>query len=178
MQLVFSGLLTEALSAAFNFQYGLLLSKILVDCFLFLTNFIVQRFWIFPTNRIMDSQKKNRHTFAFFYTAILIAATVWSLLDTFVIADKVAAVDQNLANTTIYADLENEYSSAADSANTLDEDLYNGSSNSAFVEDATGSSSGSIFIEDTAGNSSDSALAGESAINVGDVRYALVIRRR
>ncbi|MER2598510.1 MAG: phosphodiester glycosidase family protein [Caldilineales bacterium] len=51
---------------------------------------------------------KNKHPFAVFYTVILIAATVWSLLDTFVVADKIAVVDESLANTSIYAQLQTE----------------------------------------------------------------------
>lgn len=48
---------------------------------------------------------KNKHSFAVFYTAILILATVWSLLDTFVVADKIAVVDAGAANTSIYSNL-------------------------------------------------------------------------
>ena len=62
---------------------------------------------------------KNKHAFATFYTAILITVTVWSLLDTFVIVDKVAAVDETQANTSIYVDLENEYSSTSNLNNAL-----------------------------------------------------------
>jgi len=60
---------------------------------------------------------RNKHTFAIFYTTILILATVWSLLDTFVIADRITVVDETLANTNIYVNLENEVSSGS----TLDE---------------------------------------------------------
>jgi len=52
MQMIFSGLLTQTLSNVLNFHNSLLFSKILVDCFLFVTNFIVQRFWIFPFNKL------------------------------------------------------------------------------------------------------------------------------
>jgi exopolysaccharide biosynthesis protein/putative flippase GtrA len=154
MQMIFSGLLTEALNTVLNFDNGLLLSKILVDCFLFVTNFIVQRFWIFPPkqSRIMYSKMKNKHTFAVFYTTILIIVTAWSLLDTFVIADKVAAVDETLANTSIYADLEDEYSASSNSDSTLDE--YSSSSNS-----------DSVLDEDSYSSNSDSALAGDSNSN-------------
>ncbi|MEZ4641337.1 MAG: GtrA family protein [Chloroflexota bacterium] len=51
-QMIFSGLLTEVLSDMLTFPNGLLLSKILVDCFLFTTNFIVQRFWIFAPKKM------------------------------------------------------------------------------------------------------------------------------
>jgi len=52
IQMNFSGLLTTVVSSILNFHNGLLLSKILVDCFLFVTNFIVQRFWIFPSSKM------------------------------------------------------------------------------------------------------------------------------
>ena len=58
---------------------------------------------------------KNKHTFAFLYTAILVAATVWSLLDTFVIADKLAVVDAGQANTNIYTALDNTAAAAMNS---------------------------------------------------------------
>ena len=51
-QMIFSGLLTEALDALFDFRNGLLLSKIVADVFLFTTNFIVQRFWIFSARNM------------------------------------------------------------------------------------------------------------------------------
>lgn len=51
-QMIFSGLLTEALDAVFDFRNGLLLSKIVADVFLFTTNFIVQRFWIFSARKM------------------------------------------------------------------------------------------------------------------------------
>jgi len=50
LQMILSGLLTDTLSSLFAFRYGLLLSKIIADVFLFTTNFIVQRFWIFSLN--------------------------------------------------------------------------------------------------------------------------------
>jgi len=83
---------------------------------------------------------KNKHTFAIFYTTILILATIWSLLDTFVIADKIAFVDEASANTSIYADLENE-SSNSNTDIALDE--YASSSNS----DST-SGGGSVSISE------------------------------
>ena len=128
VQMIFSGLLTETLNNALNFQNSLLLSKILVDCILFVTNFIVQRFWIFPASKTTDNKMKNKHSFAIFYTIILIAVTVWSLLDTFVIADKVAAVDETLANTSAYADLENENSPTSNPDSMIGE--YSSASNS------------------------------------------------
>jgi len=73
---------------------------------------------------------KTKHTFAIFYTTLLILVTVWSLLDTFVIADKIAVVDETLASTSIYADLENEYASSSDSDITLDEYSSSGNSDS------------------------------------------------
>ena len=107
-QMIFSGLLTDVVSSWLNFSSGLLISKILVDCFLFITNFIVQRLWIFPSKKAGRSRMKNKHTFAYFYSIVLIIFTVWSLLDTFVFADEIAVVDASSANTNIYADLENE----------------------------------------------------------------------
>jgi len=52
LQMVFSVLLTSAFSELMAFRYGLLFSKILADIILFTTNFIVQRFWIFPHNTL------------------------------------------------------------------------------------------------------------------------------
>jgi len=51
MQMISSGLFTEALSNVLNFHNSLLVSKILVDCLLFVTSFIVQRLWIFPSHK-------------------------------------------------------------------------------------------------------------------------------
>lgn len=92
MQMILSGIMTDAVSKMLTFSSGLLLSKMLVDCFLFITNFIVQRFWIFPATKTRNSTMKNKHTFAYIYALILITATIWSLLDTFVIADEIAIV--------------------------------------------------------------------------------------
>jgi exopolysaccharide biosynthesis protein/putative flippase GtrA len=157
MQMIFSGLLTDELSTALNFSNSLLVSKILVDCFLFLTNFIVQRFWIFPSNRIVHSKMKNKHAFAILYTVVLVAVTVWSLLDTFVIADKVAAVDETLANTSIYAAVEDEYSASSNSDSTLEE--YSSSSNAdSTVADST-------VDEYSSSSNADSASAGDSSSN-------------
>ncbi|MFZ2488032.1 MAG: phosphodiester glycosidase family protein [Anaerolineae bacterium] len=64
---------------------------------------------------------KNKHPFALFYTAILIMATVWSLLDTFVIADKLAVVDETLANTSIYTNLANTAAANVAAENALNE---------------------------------------------------------
>ena len=113
VQMFFSGLLTDTINNSFRSDNSLLISKMLADCFLFITNFIVQRFWIFSTNKIRYNKMKNKHAFAIFYTVILIVVTSWSLLDTFVIVDKVAAVDETQANTSIYVDLENDYSSSS-----------------------------------------------------------------
>ena len=143
-QLVFSGLLTDALNNALNFNNSLLFIKIVVDCFLFVTNFFVQRLWIFPPNKTMTNKPKNKHTFAYFYTIVLIAVTVWSLLDTFVVADKITAVDETVANTSIYADLENESASS-------------GSSDSDPVEYASSNNSDSALDEDTSSGNSGSA---------------------
>jgi len=141
-QMIFSGLLTEALSSVFSFGNGLLLSKTLVDCLLFVTNFIVQRFWIFPSHKNRYSNMKNKHAFATFYTIILITSTVWSLLDTFVIVDKVAAVNESLANTSIYVALENDDSSINNSDSTMDEN----STNSVLASDS-GAESYSNIVE-------------------------------
>jgi hypothetical protein len=92
---------------------------------------------------------KTKHTFAIFYTTILIAVTVWSLLDTFVIADKIAVVDDTLANTGIYADLENEDSSGSNSDSAMD-------------GDSPSSNSDSVLDEDSSSSSSDGVLGGES----------------
>jgi exopolysaccharide biosynthesis protein/putative flippase GtrA len=148
-QMVFSGLLTEALSNVLNLHNSLVLSKMLADCSLFVANFIVQRSWVFSSRLIMDSKMKNKHAFAIFYTTILIIATVWSLLDTFVIADKIAVVDETLANTSVYADLESERSSG--SSSDSDPDEYSSSTNSDSALDEYPSSS-----------DSDSALGGDS----------------
>ena len=149
MQMFFSGLLTDALSNVLNFDNSLLVSKILVDCFLFVTNFIVQRFWIFPSHKSRYSNMKNKHAFATFYTAILITVTVWSLLDTFVIVDKVAAVDETQANTSIYADLENEYSSSSNSDSALDEDSSSSNSVSALGSESASNSEAPVITENS-----------------------------
>ena len=62
----------------------------------------------------------KKHTFAIFYTLLLIAATVWSLLDTFVIADKITVVDESTANTSIFLDLENASASVGASENNVE----------------------------------------------------------
>lgn len=49
---------------------------------------------------------KNKHTFAYLYSIVLFVFTAWSLLDTFVIADRIAVVDASAANTSIYAELD------------------------------------------------------------------------
>ena len=112
-QMFFSGFLTDAINNSFSSDNGLLISKMLADCFLFIVSFIVQRFWIFSSNKNRYNKMKNKNAFAYFYTLTLIAVTVWSLLDTFVIVDKVAAVDETQANTSIYVDLENDSSSSS-----------------------------------------------------------------
>jgi putative flippase GtrA len=58
MQMILSGLLTDVLSNALSFHNSLLFSKILVDCFLFITNYMVQRFWIFPPKIVELSTAK------------------------------------------------------------------------------------------------------------------------
>jgi exopolysaccharide biosynthesis protein/putative flippase GtrA len=138
MQMFFSGLITDVLYSVFNFNNSLLFSKMLADCFLFVTNFIIQRFWIFPYHKGRYRKMKNKHAFAIFYTAILIVVTVWSMLDTFVIVDKVAAVDETQANTSIYTDLENNYSSSSSSDDTLDQN-----SNNIVLDSFSGDESGS-----------------------------------
>lgn len=171
MQMGFSGLLTGALSDVFNFHNGLLISKIWVDCFLFVTNFMVQRFWIFPSHKIRYSKMKNKHTFAIFYTILLIIITGWSLLDTFVIADKIAVVDETLANTSIYADLESEeasssnldeYASSSNSDSDLDKPSSRRNSNSGLGKPASRRSSNSTLDEDSASRSSDNTLSSDS----------------
>jgi exopolysaccharide biosynthesis protein len=92
---------------------------------------------------------KNRHTFAILYTTLLTLVTVWSLLDTFVIADKVAAVGDTSANTSIYADLENQDTSSSRLDSALD-------------ETASGSASDNTLDEDASGSNSDSAVADAS----------------
>lgn len=74
---------------------------------------------------------KNKHPFALFYTAILIMATVWSLLDTFVIADKLAVVDETLANTSIYTNLANTTAANVAAANALNETANGNTANAA-----------------------------------------------
>ena len=157
-QLVFSGLLTDALNNALNFNNSLLFIKIVVDCFLFVTNFFVQRLWIFPPNQTMTNKPKNKHTFAYFYTIVLIAVTVWSLLDTFVVADKITAVDETVANTSIYADLENESASSGSSDSDPVEYASSNNSDSALDENTSSGNSGSALDEDTSSSSSNSAL--------------------
>jgi exopolysaccharide biosynthesis protein len=149
MQMIFSGILTETVSSIFTFSYGLLVSKIFVDCFLFLTNFIVQRFWIFPYKKTRNNRMKNKRTFTYLYSVILIVFTAWSLLDTFVIADSITTVDASAANTSIYADLENDIVSSNDTNAILDESSSNSASDSGLDE----------VVSD---NSLDSTVASES----------------
>lgn len=109
VQMVLSSILTNAVSSLLTFSSGLLISKILVDCLLFVTNYIGQRHWIFPSNsrkKIRKNSMKNKHTFAYLYSIVLFVFTAWSLLDTFVIADRIAVVDASAANTSIYAELD------------------------------------------------------------------------
>ncbi|MBG0783490.1 MAG: phosphodiester glycosidase family protein [Anaerolineaceae bacterium] len=120
-QMVVSGILTDLISGWMNFSSGLLVSKILVDCFLFITNFVVQRFWIFPSKRVRRNSMKNKHTFAYLYSIVLIVFTAWSLLDTFVLADEITIVDASSANTTIFTDLENETNTSSTESDTPDE---------------------------------------------------------
>ena len=75
VQMFFSGLLTDTINNSFKSDNSLLISKMLADCFLFITNFIVQRFWIFSTNKIRYNKMKNKHAFAIFYTVVLIIVT-------------------------------------------------------------------------------------------------------
>ncbi|MCB9418309.1 MAG: phosphodiester glycosidase family protein [Ardenticatenaceae bacterium] len=105
---------------------------------------------------------KNKHIFAIFYTTILIIATAWSLLDTFVIADKIAVVDETSANTSIYTDLENEYTTSISSNSALDENVSSVNSESIVDVDAANSSSDSISDEDVANSSLDSSLDSDS----------------
>lgn len=79
----------------------------------------------------MYRKMKNKHPFALFYTVILVMATVWSLLDTFVIADKLAVVDETLANTSIYANLANTASADVTVGNALDETANGNAANAA-----------------------------------------------
>jgi len=145
MQMIFSGVLTDGLSTVLTFQNGLLVSKILTDCFLFITNFIVQRFWIFPSHKTKVRKMKNKHIFATFYSALLIIATVWGLLDTFVIADSVAAVDESLANTSIYTALETadsaatttDSTAASTAASSLDENIVSSTTDSVLVANSS-----------------------------------------
>lgn len=113
VQMFFSGVLTDAINNSLRFDNSLLISKMLADSFLFITNFTVQHFWIFSTNKNRHNKMKNKNIFAIIYIVILIVVTSWSLLDTFIIVDKVAVVDETHANTSIYMDLENDYSSSS-----------------------------------------------------------------
>jgi len=148
-QMFFSGLLTETLNSIFNFDSSLLFSKMLADCFLFITNFIIQRYWIFPSNKRNYNNMKNKHAFGIFYTIILITVTVWSLLDTFVLVDKVAAVDEAQANTSIYVDLENNYSSANSLDSTLNSDSTDTILDSALAGDSASNSNDPIITENS-----------------------------
>ncbi|MEZ4641336.1 MAG: phosphodiester glycosidase family protein [Chloroflexota bacterium] len=118
---------------------------------------------------------KNKHIFAIFYATLLTIATVWSLLDTFVIADKLVVVNEASANTSIYVDLESNYaaSSTANSAlveavassnleSTSAEDTGSTSSESALVEDSSGSTVESALVEDAADNSLDTVVNSDS----------------
>jgi len=116
-QMMVSGFLTDTVSSVLTFSGGLLLSKMLVDCFLFVTNFIVQKFWIFPTSKKGTKRMKKKHTFAYFYSIVLIFFTIWSMLDTFVIADKITVVNASSANTSIYTELETASAASSSSEN-------------------------------------------------------------
>lgn len=86
---------------------------------------------------------KKKHTFAYFYSIILILFTAWSLLDTFVIPDRITTVDASSANTNIYTDLE----STAASAGTTDSDLAD-SADTVLDENSSGDSVISTDIND------------------------------
>lgn len=132
MQMIFSGLLTNVVNGVLDFANGLLLSKILVDCFLFITNFLVQRHWVFKSNKTRKAKMKYKHTFAYFYSLILTVFTIWSLLDTFVIADKIATVDAYAANTSIYEDLQDTVTS-----NDIEDSILTTSPTSDLSEETT-----------------------------------------
>lgn len=89
----------------------------------------------------------KKHTFAILYAILLILATVWSLLDTFVIADKIVVVDETAANTSIYLDLENEAATSSSSDSVLST-----AANDLVVEPASSITSDSDLVE--SGNSS------------------------
>ncbi|MCB8975863.1 MAG: phosphodiester glycosidase family protein [Ardenticatenaceae bacterium] len=91
----------------------------------------------------------KKHTFAIIYAALLIAATVWSLLDTFVIADKIVVVDETAANTSIYVDLENEAATSSSSGSAQDEIVVSAAANSLVVEPASSATSDSDLVEDS-----------------------------
>lgn len=76
----------------------------------------------------------KKYTFAILYAILLILATVWSLLDTFVIADKIVVVDETAANTSIYVDLENEATTSSSADSAQDEVVVSAASNSLVVE--------------------------------------------
>ena len=61
-QMILSGLFTDSLSTLFQFQNGLLFSKIIVDCVLFIGSYLVQRFWIFPFNHYSYGQQNEEKT--------------------------------------------------------------------------------------------------------------------
>jgi len=92
---------------------------------------------------------KKKHTFAYFYSIILIFFTIWSMLDTFVIADKITVVNASTANTTIYTELE-----TASAVNTTSEND---------VAVAVSSNSSDSNVEETSSNtSSDSTVSSET----------------
>jgi exopolysaccharide biosynthesis protein len=120
---------------------------------------------------------RNKHTFAIIYTTILIIVTVWSLLDTFVIANKIAVVDETLANTSIYADLDNEYSSSSNSESILDE--YSSSDNSESISGAYSSAlnSDSTVLSDS-DSSSDAPIITDYSYQDSDIQITIEIIRQ
>ncbi len=153
LQMIVSGFLTDTISSLLTFSNGLLISKMLVDCFLFVTNFIVQNLWIFPSRKKGYNSMKKKHTFAYFYSIILIFFTVWSMFDTFLIADKITVVSGSSANTSIYTDLETEVTSSTTSESDAAVSASSNASQSTQVATSPSPSSDSTMT-----SASDSAI--------------------
>lgn len=97
----------------------------------------------------------KKHTFAIFYTIILILGTIWSLLDTFVIADKIVVVDETVANTSIYTDIESQPAASITSDSVVDVAALSTISDSTVNELASSSTSASVLSGDSDGSSED-----------------------
>lgn len=133
---------------------------------------------------------KQKHPFALVYTAILVIATVWSLLDTFVITDKLAVVDETLANTSIYTNLANTAAASSQPHTTLsvavnsvptstvdevaNDDDAPAKTATAPVDKATQTSGSSAGAADAVASASDPAIIVDAATSAGSTDSTVI----